>query len=230
MKKHEARGRTKSQIPATLAGPDMRLILRSHRNLVKKVRLSSSLFIQPAASLVRIFSPTHYADRMAVPLAAPRIPRAPVRFWIDAQAWAIRRLHSMHRTRSAPHLEVGALGEREALFYLRRAGYVIVARRWKTAQFRGDLDLIAWQGATLCFIEIKTRSQRSAFSAELSVDEDKQRILRRLARIYLRRIPPSTRPSTARFDVVSLYLGSDTEQKHPAKPEFILNQGAFGWE
>jgi putative endonuclease len=147
---------------------------------------------------------------------------------MDVQRWAIRCLHSMHRTRSAPHLETGALGERETLFHLRRAGYIVVARRWKTPKFRGDLDLVAWHGSTLCFIEVKTRAQRDAFAAELAVDDEKQRVLRRLARAYIQRIPAARRPPTARFDVVSLYLTPGAAPNHPG-PEFVLNQGAFEW-
>lgn len=134
----------------------------------------------------------------------------------------------MRRTRSASHLETGTLGEREALFHLRRAGYIVVARRWKTPKFRGDLDLIAWQGSTLCFIEVKTRSHRDAFAAELAVDHDKQRTLRRLARAYIQRLPSAHRPSAARFDVVSLYLASEAGSQHGGL-EFVLNQGAFEW-
>ncbi|QNI38334.1 YraN family protein [Edaphobacter sp. 4G125] len=145
--------------------------------------------------------------------------------WLDAQAWTLRRLYALHRTRSAQHLETGALGEREALFYLRRVGYIIVARRWRTAKLRGDLDLIGWHGETLCFIEIKTRSQRDTFAAELAVDDDKQRTLRRLARAYLHRLPVAAREAATRFDVVSLYLAGPQSQ-----PEFVLNQGAFEWE
>jgi putative endonuclease len=134
----------------------------------------------------------------------------------------------MRRTRSAPHLETGALGEREALFHLRRLGYVVIARRWKSAKFRGDLDLVAWHGSTLCFIEVKTRTRRDAFAAEIAVDHEKQRLLRRLARAYMQRIPAARRPPTARFDVVSLYLALDSAPHHPG-PEFVLNQGAFEW-
>ena len=156
--------------------------------------------------------------------------------WIDAQAWALRRLYSFHRTRSAAHLETGALGEREALFHLRRSGYTIVARRWKTAKLRGDIDLIAWQdrpsggSATLCIVEVKTRSRRDAFPAELAVDDDKQRTLRRLARAYLHRLPAAVREkATVRFDVLSVYLSPPEEARQPAATEFILIPGAFEW-
>jgi putative endonuclease len=169
-------------------------------------------------------------DRMALPATAPPVSWLPARLWIDTQAWAIRRLHSLHRSRVAPHLETGSLGEREALFHLRRNGYIVVARRWKSAKVPGDLDLIAWHGSVLCFIEVKTRSRRDAFAAELAVDSHKQTILRRLARVYLHRLPPPVRPSSARFDVVSVYLASDSGRQPSTHPDFELNQGAFGWE
>jgi putative endonuclease len=104
-----------------------------------------------------------------------------------------------HRNSKASHLETGERGELSALFHLRRLGYVVVARRWKTPRQRGDIDLIAWEGDTLCFVEVKTRSSQEVASAESSVDEDKQTILRRIARQYLKGVNPS--PDFVRFDV-----------------------------
>jgi putative endonuclease len=146
--------------------------------------------------------------------------------WIAAETWLLRRLYARHRVRSVPHLATGEHGEREALFYLRQQGYIIVAHRWSTAKLRGDLDLIAWQGSTLCVIEVKARSRRDAFAAEMAVDDDKQRVLRRLARAYLNRLPPPAREATVRFDVISVYLGAAERSE---QPEFVLNPGAFGW-
>lgn len=181
----------------------------------------------PRPSLVRIRPWGSMLDRMALPTSTAR--RKPARLWIDAQAWAIRRLHALHRNRPPAHLRVGALGEREALFYLRRSGYTITARRWKSSKFRGDLDLVGWHDNVLCFIEVKTRSHRDAFAAEFTVDSEKQRVLRRLARAYLRRLPESVRPATARFDVLSIYLTSQQETKQSGEPQFVLNKGAFEW-
>src|SRR5437868_6338146 len=76
----------------------------------------------------------------------------------DAQEWAMERLDRLPRLQLAPHLETGLLGERAALFELGRRGYLVVARRWISIRHRGDLDLIAWQGDCLCFIEVKTRT------------------------------------------------------------------------
>ncbi len=133
------------------------------------------------------------------------------------QRTAARRQHV--RT-EATHLAVGQLGEDAAFFYLRREGYVVVARRWRNSRQRGDLDLIAWQADTLCFIEVKTRSTHGMASAESAVDVDKRQILRRLARMYLKTIEPP--PMSVRFDVVSVYLQGGQQ-------EFIPFQAAFGW-
>ena len=148
--------------------------------------------------------------------------------WIGAQAWAVRRLVAISRApRTAAHLEIGARGEREALFHLRRLGYTIVARRWRSPKLRGDIDLVAWHGPTLCIVEVKTRSRRDAVPAELAVDPDKQRILRQLARAYLHRLPPKAREAAVRFDVISVYLESSAFTSPAAQIDF--NQGAFGW-
>lgn len=108
------------------------------------------------------------------------------------------------------HLITGLNGEDAAFFHLRRKGYVVVARRWSSGDVPGDLDLIAWQGPMLCFIEVKTRTARDATPAESAVDSHKRRVLRRLARRYVRQLPQPTAPPM-RFDVLSVYL--ETGQK-----------------
>jgi putative endonuclease len=121
------------------------------------------------------------------------------------------------------HLATGERGEREALFYLRKLGYTVVARRWKSAKLWGDIDLIGWDGEWLCFIEVKTRSGRDAMAAESAVDREKLDMLRRMARAYLRVFPERLRTGVpVRFDVVSVYL-------LPDGVEFDLYRGAFGW-
>jgi len=147
---------------------------------------------------------------------------------VSIQDWALRRMDSLAArfepaTGKALHLEAGERGEREALFHLRSMGYTIVARRWKTARLRGDVDLIGWDGEWLCFIEVKTRSGRGSMTAESAVDRDKQEMLRRMARAYLRSFPERLRDEVAvRFDVASIYL-------LPSGVECELYRGAFGW-
>lgn len=115
------------------------------------------------------------------------------------------------------HLHTGTRGEEEAYFYLRKQGYVMIARNYRSPRSRSELDLVGWDGDTLCFIEVKTRSARDFAPAEAAVDAEKQRDLSRVAREFLRKIksePP------VRFDVVSVYLAG-------SKPEIELFKDAF---
>ena len=143
--------------------------------------------------------------------------------WIGLQAGVMRRMDSFARSRGPAHLAIGVWGEREALFHLRKMGYVVVARRWRSARLWGDVDLIGWDGEWLCFIEVKTLSGPEGMSAEMAVDRDKQEMIRRMARAYLRRFPEKLQGKVpVRFDVVSVYL-------RDVGVEFEVYRGAFGW-
>jgi putative endonuclease len=101
----------------------------------------------------------------------------------------------------------------------------IAARRGRlpAGNLPGDLDLIAWQGQLLCFIEVKARTARDLTPAETAVDGHKRRVLRRLAHRYVRQLPGQRAPQT-RFDVISTYL-------IPGHPdEFTHFENAFGWD
>jgi putative endonuclease len=125
------------------------------------------------------------------------------------------------RSTSPAHLELGRRGEEAAFFYLRRRGYTVVARDWRSAKARGDLDLVAWENNTLCFIEVKTRSSRDVATAESAIDQNKTRVLRRMARQYLQALP--VEPDQVRFDVMSIYYDA---QEHA---EMELYRDAFDW-
>src|ERR1700729_3808337 len=99
------------------------------------------------------------------------------------------------RSASLPaHLTTGLEGEDAAFFYLRRKGYTIVARRWSSGDVPGDVDLIAWHGPMLCFVEVKTRTPHALNPAEAAVDSHKRATLRRLARRYVRQLPQPEPP------------------------------------
>ena len=148
--------------------------------------------------------------------------------WINVQEWSLERLDALaEKVRpgqgTAVHLQIGLRGERAALFHLRRQGYTVVARRWTSAKMRGDVDLIGWDGDWLCFIEVKTRTSRDFSPAESAVDRDKQRMVRGLARVYLRTFPEEKRRKIpVRFDIVSVYLLK-------SGTEFEVFQGAYAW-
>ena len=131
---------------------------------------------------------------------------------------ALRR----ERAESLPaHLITGVKGEDAAFFYLRRNGYTIVARRWSSGDVPGDIDLIAWQGPMLCFVEVKTRTAHDMTPAEAAVDSHKRAVLTRIARRYVRQLPQKTAPPI-RFDVVSVYLVPGQEA------EIVHFESAFG--
>ena len=134
--------------------------------------------------------------------------------WLDRQATRKSR-----QPKVAAHLTTGLRGEDAAFFHLRRLGYIIVARRWRSARLRGDIDLIGWDGETLCFVEVKTRSTREFLPAEAAVDSDKRRMLRQMAQEYIRQMENFDQIS-ARFDVVSVYLAN-------GRPEFEVFRNAF---
>jgi putative endonuclease len=107
------------------------------------------------------------------------------------------------------HQRMGQRGEEDAYFFLRKLGYVMVARNYRSPPHRGEIDLIGWDKDVLCFIEVKTRSTRDVKPAEAAVDQDKQRELARVAREYLRHLPQSCQ---WRFDIVSVYYESQSSQ------------------
>ena len=68
------------------------------------------------------------------------------------------------------HLRTGRRGEEAAYFYLRKLGYVMVARNFRSPNRRGEIDLIAWHKDVLCFVEVKTRTTHDVKPAEAAVD------------------------------------------------------------
>ncbi len=101
-------------------------------------------------------------------------------------------------------------------------GYAVVARCWSSGSLPGDLDLVAWQEAVLCFCEVKSRTTRDPNPAEAVIDLHKRNLLRKLARQYLQQLGLEEPPPT-RFDAIAVYM-------EPGKrPEVEHCEGAFGW-
>lgn len=117
------------------------------------------------------------------------------------------------------HLRTGRRGEEDAYFYLRRRGYTMIARNYRSPNHHGELDLVGWDGDELCFIEVKTRTTRAVKPAEAAVDHNKQRELRIVACEFLRHMPESC---PWRFDVIAVYYDRGLKQ-----PSFELFQNAF---
>ncbi|MBN2023313.1 MAG: YraN family protein [Pirellulales bacterium] len=99
-----------------------------------------------------------------------------------------------------PVKTLGQRGEAAAARYLRRRGYRIVARG--DCGGPGELDLVALDGRTVVFVEVKTRRSAERAHPSDAVTPDKQRRLTRLAVTYLKR--HGLLEAHARFDVVAV--------------------------
>jgi putative endonuclease len=109
----------------------------------------------------------------------------------------------------AAHLRMGRRGELLAYWYLRQAGYIVVARNRRPGAARahqpgpipGELDLVAWDGPVLAFVEVKTRTSLDAQPDARLVQAAQRRRIVQSARSYIRKLQGPGK-ITYRFDVI----------------------------
>ena len=115
----------------------------------------------------------------------------------------------------------GMRGETYAYWYLRRHGYVLVARNYTLPGIKGEIDMIGYDGPVLAFVEVKTRSadEPDRPDPEGAVNAEKHAHLARVARHFVR----SRRAESGswRFDIVAI------ETRAGKRPEIRLHKGAF---
>jgi putative endonuclease len=127
----------------------------------------------------------------------------------------------------APHLELGRRGEALAAAYLEQQGYRLVAanfavpigRNLRGALVAAELDLVAYDGDVLCFIEVKSRASDWYASPEVNVDLRKQRQISRAARSYRRLFGLSS--VEFRYDVLTVIMPRE-EKGVPRNPKLEL--------
>ena len=113
--------------------------------------------------------------------------------------------------------ELGQKAEVRACRFLKRKGFKILERNYTRSS--GEIDIIAREGDTLCFIEVKMRTSGDFGLPADAVTEKKQRKISLVAREYL--ASHHLEDSPVRFDVISIM---------PAKGdgEVLLIRDAFG--
>jgi len=117
----------------------------------------------------------------------------------------------------APHFELGRRGEEMAIERLERAGYRIVAanfsipigRNRRDVLVKAEIDVVAYDGPTLCFVEVKTRASDEFNPPQANVDRHKRRQIARAARGYRRMLGLMSAPY--RYDVVTVLLPGETD-------------------
>lgn len=114
--------------------------------------------------------------------------------------------------------DLGREGEILALERLRRLGYRCIARNYRCAL--GEIDVIAKDGETLVFVEIKTRKGRSLEYAKSAVTERKKRQLSKVALSYMK--ANHCCDAKSRFDVVAVRVGGGPNQIEVIRNAFEL--------
>ncbi|MDY6970892.1 MAG: YraN family protein [Thermodesulfobacteriota bacterium] len=113
-------------------------------------------------------------------------------------------------------IELGRLGEELALKRIKRLGYRKIIRNYRCPL--GEMDLIARDGDTLVFIEIKTRRGGPTSYAKEAVDERKRRQLSKVALAYMK--SNDCCETRARFDVIAVSLEEDEPRIEVVKNAF----------
>lgn len=99
----------------------------------------------------------------------------------------------------AQHNDFGTQGEDIAVDYLRRKGYVLVERNWRSGH--KEIDIVARQGDTLVFVEVKARANLMYGNPEDAVTRRKMHLLVMAADAYLR---CNALDCDVRFDVITI--------------------------
>ena len=138
------------------------------------------------------------------------LPTAMTRAIIRSLDWLAA--HTLPPDKRPAHQRTGQRGEEDAYFFLRKLGYIIVARNFRSPRCHGEIDLIGWDKDILCFIEVKTRTTLHVKPGEAAVDRHKRREIAAVAREYLRGLPPSCQ---WRFEIVSVYYDRSKTSQQP---------------
>ena len=99
------------------------------------------------------------------------------------------------------HLQTGIWGEELAVEYLSDNGYIILERDWHSVH--RDIDIIAQDGETIVFVEVKTRKSNNYGEPSLAVNKQKQRLLVSAANAY---IFGKNLDMDTRFDIISILM------------------------
>ena len=117
--------------------------------------------------------------------------------------------------------QFGRKAETMAARYLKKQGYKIIERNYRTRS--GEIDIIAREGETLVFVEVKARASDRFGSAKAAVTPHKQRQVAKVALGYLKMTDQSH--VKARFDVVTVTRREDRHEIHLIRNAFELTYG-----
>ena len=108
----------------------------------------------------------------------------------------------------ATHNDIGALGEQIALEYLLERKYQILETNWVCGH--KEVDIIAKDGDTIVFVEVKTRHSTCLIEPEATVDVYKQRHLIWAANSFVNRYQYD---NDVRFDIIAIVIDKNNEKR-----------------
>ncbi len=113
----------------------------------------------------------------------------------EVRHWARLRRHP-------GHIALGRRAEDLAHRYLEAEGLIVVDRNWTLPDRDAEVDIVAVDGDTVVFVEVKSRKDDICGDPLRAIDQAKQRRIARAARLFLRRW--RIQPEKARFDIVTV--------------------------
>jgi putative endonuclease len=119
---------------------------------------------------------------------------------------------------------IGKQGEENAVHYLKRMGYRILERNYRSG--RGEIDIIAEDGGVLVFIEVKKKIHEGFGSPESWVDRKKQAQIGKVAAGYL--IEKDREDDPCRFDVIAITQKKDSNEIHHIEDAFWMEYDMEG--
>ena len=141
-----------------------------------------------------------------------------MKWLLEIRHWIGHSISSWFRPKT-----LGERGEAAAARFLRKLGYTIIVCGSRVSQRHtsplGEIDIIAVQGRTIVFVEVKTRQSVLSGHPADAVDLQKQKRLTKLALAYLRR--HDLLEHSSRFDVIAILWPSNARQ--PEKIEHFIN-------
>jgi putative endonuclease len=122
--------------------------------------------------------------------------------------------HRIRRRRWTLERANGVRGEDLAMRYLQARKFIVIARNFRPRSGHGEIDLIAWDGDTLVFVEVKSSINDERGTPDRSIDRNKRERLEWAARAYLARTRVLWEQS--RFDIVTVVGDPPVIEHYPA--------------
>lgn len=128
----------------------------------------------------------------------------------------------MSKKKSGTTKATGKLGEQIAADFLSSKGYTIITRNFQTRS--GEIDIIARDGDTLVFIEVKTRKNEKFGKPIEQIDEKKANRIRITAEEYI--VKQNCKNMDCRLDAISVNMDGETHDFHV---EHFINSFMYSW-